>query len=156
MTTLGQDFAKIYSRELDRLANEVAAYPSDGDLWSTTGAQKNMPGNLALHVAGGLTWFVGAELGKSGYVRDREREFSDRGLPRDEVARRIRECRDTIVPVLEKLSDEHLAAPYPGTLPPVFAGMTTRQFLLQLLWHLGWHAGHVYYHRLGLGEPVDV
>jgi hypothetical protein len=154
MSTQGQDFANIYGRELDRLANEIGAYPSDADLWSTTGAQKNPPGSLALHVVGGLEWFIGAELGKSGYVRNREREFADRGAPRDEVVRRIRACRATIVPILERLGDDDIAQPYPGTLPPAFAGMTTRAFLMQLLWHLGWHAGHVYYHRLGIAEPV--
>jgi DinB superfamily len=154
MSSLGRDFADIYQRELDRLADEIAAYRSDADVWSTTGAQKNSPGTLAVHVAGGLMWFIGAALGHSDYVRNREREFSERGLSRDEIARQVRACRDTIVPVLRTLDDAALDAAYPGEAPARLRGITTRAFLLHLLWHLGWHVGQVYYHRLGIGEPA--
>ena len=150
--SLGQDFARIYDRELDRLATEVAAYTSDADLWSTVGAQKNPPGALALHVVGGLLAMIGAALGGTGYVRDREREFSGRDVPRNEVVRRIRECRDVIVPVIEGLDDAMLTATYPGKTPPRLEGISTQGFLMHLLWHLGWHLGHVYYHRLGIAE----
>jgi hypothetical protein len=150
--SLGQEFARIFARELDRLANEIAEYRSDADLWSTVGAQKNPPGALALHVVGGLLAMIGAALGGTGYVRDREREFSGRDVPRDEVVRRIRECRDVIVPVLGGLDDATLAKPYPGTTPPYLEGSTTQGFLVHLMWHLGWHLGQVYYHRLGIGE----
>ena len=152
MSTMGQDFANIYGRELDRLAEEVAAYENDSDLWSTSGGQKNPPGNLALHTAGTLMHFVGAGLGASGYVRDRDREFGERDVPRTEIVRRIRECRDTIVPVLEGLEDDAMDRAHPGEVPARLQGITMRAFLLHLLWHVGWHQGHIYYHRLGLAD----
>ncbi|MGD8277299.1 MAG: DinB family protein [Gemmatimonadota bacterium] len=156
MGTFGQDFAILFGRELDHLAEEVAAYRSDADLWSTMGAQKNPPGTLALHTAGGLMAMIGTALGGTGYVRDRDREFSERDVSRDEVVSRVRECRDTIVPILAGLDDATLAAPHPGRVPPHMQGVTTHAFLLHLLWHVGWHLGHIYYHRLGLagGGPV--
>lgn len=152
MSTMGQDFANIYGRELDRLAEEVAAYENDADLWSTSGGQKNSPGNLSLHTVGTLMHFIGGGLGASGYVRDRDREFSERDVPRAEIVRRIRECRDTVVPVLEGLEDAALGGAHPGEVPARLQGITTRAFLLHLLWHVGWHLGHVYYHRLGLAD----
>ena len=152
MSTMGQDFANIYGRELDRLAEEVAAYENDSDLWSTSGGQKNPPGNLALHTAGTLMHYISGGLGASGYVRDRDREFSERDVPRAEIVRRIRECRDTVVPVLEGLEDAALDGAHPGEVPARLQGITTRAFLLHLLWHVGWHLGHVYYHRLGLTD----
>lgn len=155
MNTLGQDFANIYGRELDRLADEIAAYRNDTDVWSTLGTQKNSPGTLAVHVVGGLMWFIGAALGHSGYLRDRDREFSERDLPRDEVVGRVRECRDTIVPVLQKLDDAVLDAAFPHETPARLQGITTRAFLLHLLWHLGWHVGQIYYHRLGTSAPAS-
>jgi len=66
------------------------------------------------------------------------------------VVRRVRECRDAIVPILAGLDDAALAAPHPGRVPPHMQGVTTHAFLLHLLWHVGWHLGHVYYHRLGI------
>lgn len=153
MGSMGQDLANLYGRELDRLADEVAAYENETDLWSTIGAQKNAPGTLALHVVGGLLSMIGAALGGTGYVRDRDREFSERDVPRDEILRRIRDCRDTVVPVLAGLDDTTLASPHPGNVPARFQGITTRAFLMHMLWHIGWHTGHVYYHRLGIAGP---
>jgi hypothetical protein len=98
---------------------------------------------------------IGTALGGTGYVRDRDREFSERDLPREDVVRRIRECRDTVVPVLAGLDDSTLADPYPGNAPAHMKGVTTHAFLLHLLWHLGWHLGHIYYHRLGSAAPAS-
>lgn len=145
-----REFAAVYGRELDRLAAEVAAYPDDETLWSVAGAQKNSPGTLAVHTVGGLLHFIGAALGDTGYVRDRDFEFAERGLSRDEVAARVRECRALIVPILEGLDEDVLAREHPGPVPPPLRGATTRAFLMHLLWHLGWHTGHIYYHRLAL------
>jgi len=149
MSGTGTELAALFGRELDRLANEIAAYDRDADLWTTMGAQKNAPGTLAVHTVGGLLHFVGAVLGDTGYVRDRDLEFAERGLARDAVAQRIRDCRDAVVPILEGLPDDVLSANYPARLPPAMEGATTRAFLMYLLWHLGWHTGQVYYHRLG-------
>ena len=150
MSTLGHDLAGLYARELDRLADEIAAYGSDTDLWSTIGGQKNAPGTLALHTIGGLNAFIGGSLGGTGYVRDRDFEFSERDVPRDEIVRRIRECKTTVVPIIEGIGDEAMSQPHPGPLPEVFKGATTHWFLAHLLWHIGWHQGHIYYHRMGL------
>ena len=156
MNTLGQDLAHLYGRELDRLADEIAAYGSEADVWSTRGEQKNSPGTLALHVVGGLMHYIGATLGDSGYVRDRDREFRERDVPRDHIVRRIQECRDVCVPVLEGLDEVVLHGPWSGELPPQLGDLTTRGFLIHLLWHLGWHTGQVYYHRLGVAGPGRV
>jgi len=154
MSSLGTELAGLYARELDRLADQVSEYPSDAALWSTSGAQKNAPGTLALHLSGGLLAMVGASLGGTGYVRDRDREFSERDVPREEVVRRVRACRDVVVPIIEGLDDGTLAEVYPAPTSPAYAGMTTRAFLMHLLWHVGWHLGHIYYHRLGTQDPA--
>ena len=146
---MGQDFAHLFGRELDRLAEEIGKYDDDADLWSTLGEQKNPPGALALHIVGGLNSMVGATLGATGYVRDRDLEFSGRDVPKDEILQQISACRDTIVPILERLEAETLAAEYPGRTPPHMQGSTTRLFLMHLLWHVGWHQGQIRYHRLG-------
>ena len=150
MGMLGQDFANIYARELDRLADEVAAYGTDEDLWSTLGAQKNAPGTLAIHTVGALNTFIGAGLGDTGYVRDRDAEFGERGLSRAGVIDRIRACRDSIVPILAGLDDAVMSQQHPGDVPERLRGMTTHAFLTHLIWHVGWHQGHIYYHRLGM------
>lgn len=148
--SVGQDFAMVFRRELDRLADEIAAYVRDEDIWSVTGEQKNAAGTLAVHLVGNLSAMIGASLGSTGYVRDREHEFAERDVSREEIVRRVHECRDTIVPVLEGLEDDTLAGPHPGPVPPALQGITTRAMLMHLIWHLGWHLGQIDYHRKGL------
>jgi hypothetical protein len=153
MATTGTEFALIYGRELDRLASEIAAYESEADLWTTVGGQKNSPGTLALHTVGSMLSKIGAELGGTGYVRDRPREFAERDVPRERLLALVRECRDTITRFLEAIDDEAMEREYPGQAPAGLEGISVRGYLMHMLWHLGWHLGHIYYHRLGIASP---
>ncbi len=147
---LGSDLAVLYGRELDRLVKELEAYPEEALLWSVQGEQRNRPGNLALHVAGNLLYYVGDGLAQTGYVRDRAAEFESRDLPREELIRRLHAARAVVTDALANVSDVAMGQAYPGTPPSRMEGITTRAFLLHLLWHVGWHTGQVYYHRLAL------
>jgi hypothetical protein len=146
-STSGADFAHILGRDLESLAGQIARYPDDASLWRTGGTTKNAAGTLALHLVGNLRHYVGGVLGGSSYVRDREAEFSTRGVGREQLLARIRACRAEVVPILESLGEDALAAPYPGELPPSMTGATTHRFLLHLAGHFMWHLGQVDYHR---------
>jgi hypothetical protein len=143
----GAAYAKIMRRELGRLGDQIRAYPDEAGLWRVGGQTKNSGATLALHLVGNLQHFVAATLGASGYVRDRDAEFNERDVPREQILARIESCKRAVPDVLEGLSDDDLAAPYPGELPQPFRGYTTEEFLLHLLWHLGWHMGQIDYHR---------
>ncbi|HKJ01209.1 MAG TPA: DinB family protein [Longimicrobiales bacterium] len=147
MSDLARDFARIMGRDLQKLRQELEAYASDADVWRVAGEAKNSAGTLALHLVGNLDHFVGAVLGESGYVRDREAEFGVRDVARDELLRRVDACRGRVVSTLEGLSDAALHLPYPGKLPPQFQGASTHLFLLHLAVHLDWHLGQMSYHR---------
>jgi len=148
MTTQGQDLAAIFEREFNRLVSEIGAFENEDDLWTVHGQQKNSPGTLALHLCGNLLHFVGAELGDTGFVRDRDGEFSSR-MSRQELIAHVVASRGTVVRVLLGLPNEVLDGIYPGEPPETMRGVGTRRFLMHLLWHFGWHEGHIYYHRLG-------
>lgn len=150
--SIGTDFSKNYNRQLDRFANEIKLYNNESDIWTTQGFQKNSPGTLALHIVGNLMSYVGAELGDSDYIRDRDKEFSDRNISRSEILSKIHECKNIITSVLENLDDKDMSKPYPGKSAPFLEGITIQGFLMHLLWHLGWHLGQVYYHRLGISD----
>lgn len=143
----GANFALIMTRDLTSLENEVSAYPDDASVWKIGGEVKNSAGTLVTHLVGNLEHYVGAVLGGSGYVRDRDREFSERDVPRSELAARVAACRDRVRATLEGISDEAMAAPFPGELPPAAQGASTHLFLLHLSGHLMWHLGQVNYHR---------
>lgn len=146
--TLGPAFARILSRELDRLVRLLESYPDEESLWRVEGSVRNSPGTLALHMVGNLEHFVGAVLGDTGYLRDREAEFGERDLSRKEIIGRIRGCQKTVRTTLDGLSDRTLLTTYPATLPASLGeDVSAAEFLAHLTWHLGWHLGQVDYHR---------
>ncbi len=132
-------------RDLGTLLRELEAYPDSASLWALPDGLPNSGGNLALHLAGNLEHFVGAVLGGTGYRRDREAEFSARGLSREEVIRRVAEVRRSVGAVLERLAEADLERDYPAAV----AGVRLRlgDFLAHLAVHLGYHLGQMDYHR---------
>ena len=149
MSSTGKDLAQVIGREIERVAEEIAAYRDERNLWVTQGAQRNAPGTLALHLAGNVRHYVGAGLGGTGYVRDRHAEFHDRDVPREELLSRLRLAGETAVDVLTALDEETFAeGRFAVDLPDAYADMTVRAYLVHLAWHLGWHQGQIYYHRL--------
>jgi hypothetical protein len=154
VSTSGREIAGIIARELDRVAEEISAYKDERNLWVTQGAQRNAPGTLALHLAGNLLHYIGAGLGDTGYVRDRPAEFNDRDVPRDELLARLREARDTTVRVVSSLDDATLQrGRFAVELPEQYADLSVHGLLVHLTWHLGWHEGQIYYHRLAVEPP---
>jgi uncharacterized damage-inducible protein DinB len=135
----------ILARELRALRREVEAYPTDDLLWARPPGAPNAGGTLALHLVGNLRHFVGAALGGTGYVRDRDAEFAARGVGREELVMRIDEASEEVTRSLASLSAAALAEPYPQ---PVGGGLVgTGELLLHLAAHLGYHLGQVDYHR---------
>lgn len=140
-----QEVESLLLRDLASLRREVEAYPDDASLWRALPGIANPGGNLALHLAGNLRFFIGAQLGGNGYVRDREREFSASGLARSEVLAEVDAAGRAVKEGLETLDQEHLDREF-----PVLMGgrhLSTRQLLLTLCAHLGYHLGQVNYHR---------
>lgn len=143
--SLNDVLKSLFSRDLKRLKEEVAAYQHENHLWIVDKEINNSGGNLALHLIGNLRAFIGAELGNTGYIRQRDDEFGLKNVPRqqmlDEIDLTIREIEQ----VLDGLSVEQLKAEYPRK---VFQyDMTTEFFLVHLASHLGYHLGQLNYHR---------
>ena len=101
----------------------------------------NSVGHLLLHLTGNLNHFVGAHLGKTGYVRDREREFTESNPPsKKETLANLDTAVATFRRVVDGLSEEQLLAPHPETrFGPVF------QALLHLVGHFAIHRGQMSY-----------
>ena len=78
MSRPAADFALSLVRELEGFKRELALFPDDASVWTTVPGITNSAGNLALHVAGNLQYFIGTVLGGTGYVRHRELEFGRR------------------------------------------------------------------------------
>ena len=136
---------QFYDRDLAKLKSEIQQYSNEADLWKTSGEVTNSAGNLTLHLIGNLKHFIGAILGDSGYVRDRDTEFSDSGVPRDLLLTGIDETAAVVKTTLSGLTDADLAKTYP--LEVLGDVMTTEFFIVHLGAHLNYHLGQINYHR---------
>src|SRR5215470_10269015 len=85
VSELGPNLALLLVRELQTFERELDLFAEEAAIWTAAPPLSNSAANLALHVAGNLQYFVGTVLGGTGYVRDREREFSRRSGPRADV-----------------------------------------------------------------------
>ena len=142
-------------RELKSLRLELQAYANDEQVWLLPAGLPNSGGTLALHLAGNLQHYIGTLLGGTGYHRDREREFTARGLRRAELVAEIEAAERAIAATLPRLTDEDLALPYPETIRG--ATIDTGEMLIQLGVHLAYHLGQISYHRrLVTGDPAGV
>lgn len=145
---LSSYLTSILARDLRALRREVEAYPDDASLWRTVPSIPNAAGTLVLHLSGNLQHFIGAELGKSGYVRDREAEFAKRDVPRTYLLREIDAAMAAITTTMPTLTDADLDATYPS--PIAQRRVKTADMLLHLATHLTYHLGQIDYHRRAL------
>ncbi len=138
--------SELYERDLDKLKHEIEQYSDEADLWKKKGSIPNSAGNLCLHLCGNLRHFIGATLGESGYVRDRDLEFSNEGVSRATLLGEIAATKADVTGTLAKLTNQTLASDYPidvfGKGP-----FKTDWFLVHLATHFNYHLGQLDYHR---------
>lgn len=140
-----QAFTHFYLRDLDKCIAEVEAFPDEASLWRIGGEVRNPAGTLALHLAGNLQHFIGAVLGGSGYVRNREREFAARGVSRTELIEGLKTARETVEKTLANWTDDRLTEMFPD--PHFGENRSVTHALLHLLAHLNYHLGQLNYLR---------
>ncbi len=84
---------------------------TDEQFWTKPYSYGNSFGHLVLHLTGNLNTFIGADIAKTGYVRDREREFTDTSKrPKADVLRDFDAAIALVVKTLEAQSAESLTA----------------------------------------------
>ena len=135
----------LYNRDLQKLKAEIESYQNEESLWKIDNNILNSGGNLCLHLLGNLNTYIGAELGKSGYVRQRDLEFSLKDIPKTELLERLDSLIKIVDSTLANLSEEDLKNDYPTEA--LGYQMTTEYFLMHLLSHLNYHLGQINYHR---------
>jgi uncharacterized damage-inducible protein DinB len=136
---------KLFKRDLEKLKQEIIAYHNESNLWIIDKGIANSAGNLCLHLVGNLNTYIGAEFGKTGYVRDRDLEFSQKNISQIQLVKLIDDTITVVANGLGKLKEEDLEKEYP--LLVLKEKTSTEYFLIHLAVHLGYHLGQVNYHR---------
>jgi uncharacterized damage-inducible protein DinB len=140
-----QTIRTLYLRELRALRREIEAYPDEALLWATRAGITNTAGNLALHLCGNLQHYVGARLGDTAYVRNRDAEFARRDVSRAEILAEIDAATAAVRLGFGRINDADLETPYPEAIAN--RTLTTGEWLVHLVAHLGYHLGQIDYHR---------
>ena len=87
--TVGAGFAVRYE-ELGAKVHELANPLNDEQFWRRPFAFGNSFGHLVLHLTGNLNYYIGTQVAGTGYVRDRDREFTEAARPaKHEVLKRF-------------------------------------------------------------------
>ncbi|RTY65051.1 DinB family protein [Flavobacterium sp. LB2P53] len=135
----------LFIRDLNILKSEIESYENESDIWKTQKGIANSAGNLCLHIIGNLNTYIGAQYGKTGYIRNRPLEFSLKDISRAELVSKIEETIVILVNALNTLSEEDLKMEYPLL---VLKNKTSTEFILiHLTTHLAYHLGQINYHR---------
>ena len=134
----------LFTRDLNKLKDELNSYTTEANIWKIEPGISNSPGNLTLHLIGNLNHFVGAILGKTGYVRYRDLEFSKKDIPRATLIADLDATIAMLAKVLGSLSNEELDHEH-----EFIKGKqdSAGQFLIHLFGHLSYHLGQINYHR---------
>ena len=135
----------FFERDLDKIITEISLFENENDIWKIKEGILNSAGNLALHIIGNLNHFIGTTLGNTGYVRNRDEEFSLKDIPRETLIADINDLKETVKNTLSKLSSSDLQNDFPIKIrDEVFS---TQNMLVFLLAHLNYHLGQINYLR---------
>lgn len=142
-TTVVSDFARYYRTAAEKIHGLVEPL-SDEQIWVRPYPYGNSIGHLLLHLTGNLSYYIGAEIGGTGYVRNRPLEFSDTTqYPKATLLKNFDAAIATVIATLEKQSEQDWAAPFSGK------GMESagNRFyaVLHCAGHLSHHTGQIMY-----------
>lgn len=132
-------------RDLHQLKREIELYRHETKIWYTEKSIANSAGNLCLHLIGNLNTYIGAALGNSGYVRQRELEFSRKNIPREELLNQLDDTIKMVATAMNHITKEELTNDFPVLIWDQPA--TIEYTLIHLTTHLTYHLGQINYHR---------
>src|SRR6185503_13244686 len=94
----------LFRRDLEKLKKEISLYTNENKIWYTEKRISNSAGNLCLHLVGNLNTYIGAELGNSGYIRNRDLEFSLKDIPQQELIEKVENTIRVVESTLGKMT----------------------------------------------------
>ncbi|PKB18911.1 DinB family protein [Flavobacterium sp. 5] len=135
----------LFNRDLNKLKLEIESYHNESTIWCIEKSIVNSAGNLCLHLIGNLNTYIGAQIGNTNYIRNRQLEFSNKFVPRALLIADIEATILMINSTLDQLIDEDLKQEHSYL---VFESKTSLEYLLMhLTTHLTYHLGQINYHR---------
>ncbi|HUL34147.1 MAG TPA: DinB family protein [Candidatus Eisenbacteria bacterium] len=117
---------------------------SEEQFWRNPFSHGNSAGHLVLHLTGNLSYYIGARIAESGYIRNRDLEFSDsRKPPMAEVLQEFDETIALVISTIETQSESDWTAPYTAERDTV--AKNRLMLFLRCASHLYHHIGQIIY-----------
>ncbi|MCG8306565.1 MAG: DUF1572 domain-containing protein [Cytophagales bacterium] len=140
-----EELIRLFTRDLKKLSGEIEIFENPENLWAIPDGISNSAGNLCLHLIGNLNHFIGAVIGNTGYIRDRDAEFGTKDIEKDKLIEMVFETRAVVANSLKEFEPDRLKTTYP--IQVFGEDMTYEFFLMHLVSHLSYHLGQINYLR---------
>ena len=149
--TISSAFAGYYEMIRNRVHELVDPLPQE-QIWRRPFPYGNSIGNLLLHLTGNLNYYIGAQIAGTGYVRYRDREFSDSGQSKRELLSNFDRAIEMVLQTIRSQSPDDWSAAYSAAGTPA----TNRlQIILVCAGHAFHHVGQIIYLQKELARPTS-
>ena len=147
MSALSESLATALASEYRHRAAELHKWVdplSEEQFWRNSFSYGNSVGHLVLHLTGNLSYYVGARIAGTGYVRNRDLEFTEpRLLPKADAMRKFDETIAMVIASIEKQTESDWTSPYTAEREPDSKNRVT--LFLRCASHLYHHVGQIIY-----------
>lgn len=147
MSALSESLGAALASEYRNRAAELHKWVdplSEEQFWRNPFAYGNSVGHLVLHLTGNLSYYVGARIAGTGYVRNRDLEFSEpQKLPKSEVLQKFDQAIATVIASIEQQTEADWTAPYTAEREPESKNRVT--LFIRCASHLYHHVGQIIY-----------
>ena len=117
---------------------------SEEQFWRNPYSYGNSVGHLVLHLTGNLSYYIGARIAETGYVRNRDLEFTESRRPaKADVLRKFDETIAMVIATIERQSQSDWTLPYSAEREPEAQDRFTA--VLRCAVHFYHHVGQINY-----------
>jgi uncharacterized damage-inducible protein DinB len=135
--TIARDLAAYYRMVREQTHKWVDPLTTE-QMWRNPYGHGNSVGHLLLHMTGNLNYYIGARVAETGYVRDRDREFTEReAKSKEEVLAAFDKTIDKVMETIQRQRAEDWLKAYSAEREPE----ASERFNIFLRC-----AGHAYHH----------
>ena len=116
--TVSNDLSEYFAMVREQVHRWVDPLAEE-QLWRRPFEHGNTVGHLLLHLTGNLNYYIGTRVANTGYVRDRDREFTEKDhKPKAEVLAAFDRAIDMVIGTIRAQRAEDWLKPYSAEREP--------------------------------------
>jgi len=147
MSQLSDSVRDAFANEYRARAAELHQWVdplTDEQFWRNPFTHGNSAGHLVLHLTGNLSYYIGARIADSGYIRNRDLEFTETREPtKTEVLRKFDDIIALVIATIDKQCESDWGAAYAAERDTT--SKNRFDVVLRCASHLYHHIGQIIY-----------